>query len=335
MSRPRKSGSKLPPYVRIKSGAYYFKTTKLSRVGEGEAVMYRELGKRMQTQSADSIPIAVQSFLKSEIDKLSPSAKREHERLLLIFSNVFKDFSVSQVEPADIKNACDALYTGKASAAHHFKARVSTFFRWAIMQRMRGDNPCSELRLPKVIRKRTPWTDKLFLDIRALLHPMMQVYHDLSFLCYQRTTDIRLLERSQIRDGFIRFAPSKTLRSTGAAVDIQITPQIQAALDCAASISKKWGVVCPFVIHTKQGTPYTASGISTRYKVADEKLNGKRLGLNAKALLPYACTVAHRLGASVAQIQIGRAHASMGTTEGYIQHHSVPVSAVVMELPKR
>jgi Phage integrase family len=336
MPRPRIHDTKLPAYVRIKSGAYYFKNVKLCRVSEGESAFYQALAKRIQDQTTDAIPVAVAAFCETELNKLSAPVRKEHKRLLTVFADVFKDFRVSQVEPRDIKDACDSLYSGKSSAAHHFKSRVSTFFRWAILQRMRIDNPCSEIILTKVRSKRTPWTDKLFLDVRDKLAPMMQCYHDLSFLLAQRTTDIRLLERSQIRDGVIRMEPSKTLQSSGAAVDLPVTQEIQSVLDRAATLSREWSVVCPYVIHTRQGTPYTRSGVYTAYKHADEALHdGKTTGLNPKALRPYALTKARAMGYSKEQLQTTAAHASLGTTEGYLQGHEVPVSAVVLKLPER
>lgn len=336
MARPRLHNIKLPAYVRIKSGAYYFKNVKLCRVTDGESALYMALAKRIQEQTSDMMPVAVATYIRSELKHLSSSARKEHIRLLTIAANVFKNFTVSQVEPRDIKDACDSLYSGKASAAHHFKSRASTFFKWTILQRMRTDNPCSVVTLTKVRGKRTPWTDKLFLDVRDQLAPMMQCYHDLSFLLAQRTTDIRLLQRSQIRDGVIRMEPTKTLHSSGAAVDLPITKEIQAVLDRAAAISREWSIVCPFVVHTRRGTAYTRSGVYSAYKHADQALHeGKTTGLNPKALRPYALTKARSMGYSKEQLQTTAAHASLGTTEGYLQGHEVPVSAVVMSLPKR
>jgi len=117
MARPRIHNTKLPAYVRIKSGAYYFRDVKLCRVQEGEAALYQALAKRMQAQTSDAVPVAVEAFVRTELTNLSPSARKEHERLLRVFADVFKDFTVSQVEPRDIKDACDALYSGRPSAA--------------------------------------------------------------------------------------------------------------------------------------------------------------------------------------------------------------------------
>jgi hypothetical protein len=145
---------------------------------------------------------------------------------------------------------------------------------------------------------------------------MHQCYHDLSFLIYQRTTDVRKLKRSQINNGVIHFTPTKTEHSNGSEVDIPITPEIQAVIDRAAETSKGWKIVCPYVIHTRQGSSYTRSGIYSEYRRADADIVGKDengrqrplLGLNPKALRPYAVTTATKQGFKIEQLQVGLAY---------------------------
>jgi len=59
------------------------------------------------------------------------------------------------------------------------------------------------------------------------------------------------------------------------------------------------------------------------------------IGLNPKALRPYALTSARKLGFGIEQLQVGAAHTSVRTTEGYMQAHEVPVSPVVLALPQK
>jgi integrase len=338
MSRPRKRNKGLPPYVRIRNGSYLYRDHKLCRVDEGEGRMYEELSKRKKAGDITMVPAAVAAYMKVYLPTLSSSAKREHARYLNIFAEEFADFRVDQVRPVDVKKSVRNLYSNKHTAAHHYKSRISTFFTWCVDEEgLRDTNPCAEVKLSRVASRKTPWTDELFWKVRDELAPMMQCYHDLSFLLYQRTTDVRLLKRTQIDGKVIHFAPTKTLKKTGAAVDIPITSQIQAALDRAADIRKEWKVVCPFVICTPQGTPYTPSGVYSAYKRADIALHGEdtRLHLNPKALRPYAATYAKKHGYTKEDLQVGLAHTTITTTEGYIQSHDVPVSIVALELPKR
>lgn len=338
MSRPRKKDKHLPKYVRIRHGSYLYRDEKLCRVEEGEAKMYDELAKRKRLGNLDMVPAAVAAFKLDYLQTLSASARKEHARLLTLFADEFSEFRVDEVDGPAIKRSVRNLFGNKLSAARHYKARISTFFRWAITEAALVKlNPCRDVWVKKPVARKTPWTAALFWKVRDKLGPMQQCYHDLSFLLYQRTTDIRMLKRAQDLGDVIHFEPSKTAHSSGAAVDVPVTPAIRKVLDRAAAISKEWQVVCPFVIHTRQGTPFTKSGMHSAYRRADIALHGKdgMLNLNPKALLPFAVTTAKKRGATLEQIKVGRAHASITTTEGYVQQHEVPVSEVRLELPDR
>lgn len=338
VGRPRKHKTGLPDYVRIRHGSYLYRDKKLCRVEDGEARMYEVLARLKKAPATDSIPAAVERFKGEYLKILSASVRKEHERLLDVFAADFAEYTVHQVTAVEVRRSISNLYGEKHAAAKSYKSRVSRFFRWAVEEAgLRADNPCREVWVKRPIPRKSPWTPALFWSVRELLTPMHQCYHDLSFLLYQRTTDVRRLRRAQATDGIIHFEPSKTIRLSGAAVDVPITPAIQAVLERAAAIAKEWEVVCPYVIHTRQGAPFTRSGIHSAYRRADMILHGKEsmLHLNPKALLPFAMTEAKKRGYTLEQLRVGRAHTSIKTTEGYIQAHEVPVSQVMLELPAK
>ena len=106
-------------------------------------------------------------------------------------------------------------------------------------------------------------------------------------------------------------------------------------LERAAAIAKSWKVVCGYVIHTRQGTPFTRSGIYSAYRRADKALHGEPIGLNPKARRPYAATLAKKRGFTIEQLKDGLDHTTIRTTKGYVHQHEVPVSQVMMMLPDR
>ena len=339
MARPRKRDRGLPAYVRIKSGSYYYRDQKLCRVSDGETAMYDALAKRKALTSLHDIPAAVAQFKLEYLPSLADSSRAEHGRLLDVFAQEFSEFRVDQPTAVDVKRSIRNLYPDAPSAARAYKSRMSTFFNWAVTEAgLRADNPCREVRLKKAVRKRMKWTWPLFYAVRDQLDGMLQCYHDLSFLVYQRTTDIRLLERNQVdrEAGVIRFLPSKTEGSSGLGVDVPITPEIADVLDRAAALSRDMRVVCRYVIHTSGGTAYTRSGIYSAYLRADKALHGgDHIGLNPKALRPFAATEAKRQGYDLEDLKTGLAHTATGTTEGYVRQHSTPVSPVRLRFPER
>jgi integrase len=344
----------------------------LCRVEDGEPAMYEALAKIMRTaDDPDRVPEAIALFKLDHLRKLAPSTRVEHARIYDKLSVEFADFRVAEVEPKDVARSLDLNYPGKLTAQHHVKARLSTFFRWCVRRGLRADNPCREVWVESPPRHKSKWTDESFHAIRDALVPtqdetrwhrkdgrlrddvraglMMQCYLDLSFLLYQRATDVRLLRSSQVRERekVIHFEPTKTAKSSGAEVDIPITPEIEAVLVRAKSLTK----VKPgpggdaFGIQTRDGGGYTRYGVRSALDRAAEAAGyavrtpgakrARASGLTAKDLRPYAASAAKRQGYTLEQLKEGLAHTSITTTEGYIQQHTTPVSAVQLRLPVR
>jgi hypothetical protein len=343
MARPRKHDTKLPAYVRIRFGSYLYKDKKLCRVDEGEARMYEELAKRKALGDTMVVPAAVAEFKAEYLPTLALSNRDSSEYWLDLFAREFSDFRLDEVTAPDIKQSMKNLFlgTGKINSAGKYKARISTFFRWCVSDKgYVKDNPCREIWVEAPKSKKTPWTAELFWKMHDQLSPMLQCYHELSFLLYQRTTDVRLLLKSQVAGEFIVVEPGKTARSSGASVAIPVTPAIRNVLTRADTVSrtlgKKRGFISPYVIHARNGDRYTASGIRQAYEDAEVALFGERKHhLTPKALLPFAVTEAKKQGHTLEQLKVGRAHRNVATTEGYIQHHDTPVSEVMLTLPRK
>lgn len=345
--KPRNRDRELPRRVYAKHGSYYFvdidyRWHKLCRVDQGVARMYTELAKRLALPAADRLPAAVATFKLEYLPTLAVSTRKEHERNLDRIAEDFAAFRVAEVRPTDVSRFLKNNFHGKPTSRRHYKARLSTFFRWCVEEGLRDDNPCRDVWVKAPPKHKSKWTDASFHAVRDKLPPMLQVYLDLSFLLYQRATDVRRLRWSQVRGKVIHFEPTKTAKSSGAEVDIPVTPEITAVLERARTLAK----VKPgpggdaFVIQSRSGSPYTHFGISSAIEraaiaVGLAKKEGPASGLTAKDLRPYATSKAKEQGYSLEELKIGLAHTSVTTTEGYVQQHSTPVSQVTLRLPRR
>ncbi len=344
MGRTRKHNRGLPRRVYIRNGSYYLVDISgrwhcLCRVSEGEPAMYAALAVALKGEPRKGdMRSALARFQSVHLPPLAYTTRKEYERNYEVIANEFEDFDVAQVQPRHIVKFL-RLFDATPTARRQYKARLSTFFRWCVTEEgVRTDNPCSEVRVKTPPRHKTKWTDALFHAVREKLSDVMQCYHDLSFLLYQRTTDVRLLKHSQIGKDVIHFKPSKTMRSSGLEVDVPITPEIQAVLDRAAKLAKVQAGPGgdAFVIQTGDGDAFTRSGIYSAYMRADKALHGgKPIGLNPKSLRPYAATTATKQGFSKEQLQVALAHTSIATTEGYVHQHEVPLSPIALRPPKR
>lgn len=346
---------KLPRRVYAKHGSYWFvdiqrRWHKLSRIDAGEAKMYTALAQLLEAPPVTGMPGAIAAFKRECLPGLAVSTQDEHERLLDKASTEFAEFDVADVKPADVARSAKQLFPGKLTAARHYKARLSTFFRWAVEKGLRADNPCREIWLKAPPRRDRYITDDELLDIREKLlvgddgkptpaGEIARCFVDLCYLTAQRPTDIRRLLWSQVREDGIAFKPTKTAGSSGAKVVVPRTPAIDDALERARTFtpaSKKKAraqVKSVYVIHTIGGSPYTMSGIRSAWVRAC-----KRAGVtNAtiKDLRPKALTDAERAGYRIEELKTAAAHTSVTTTEGYLKAFREPVSKVALKLPSR
>lgn len=319
---------------RGKDGRYKRQWTPLTRVDQGHRALLDALDALNSQAQRSGMRRAIDAYLRHHLPTLTPAVRKEHQRMFDKIAAEFSAFAVEQVRPRDCMDFL-GLFNASPSARRAYKYRMSAFFGWCVLQDLRETNPLSEVKVKAPKPYRTPWTDELFLDIRDRLEGMIQCYHDLEYLMWQRSTDVRLLLRKQTEGPEILFAPSKTEAATNAAVRITKTPSIAAVLERAAQISRDMGIISPYVIHTAQGTPYTPTGIYSAYRRADIALHGHTTGLSPKSIRPYASTRAVEIGYDLKDLQPRLAHADRSTTEGYVQRHHVPVSDIDMPLPTR
>lgn len=258
-----------------------------------------------------------------------------------IIARCFEDFNIDQPIGYDVAQFIDQ-WAGRRSAQIYL-ARLSDFFRWSIRRGLRTDNPCANIRAEKPEPRRRYLTDAEWSAVRdALLvgddgkrtasGPMVQVYIDLCYLLYQRTTEIRLLKWSQIdhESAAIRFTPTKTERSSGLSVEIPITPSVHEALDRARQLDDGKSI---YVVHTGRGQPYTANGIGSAWRRACVRAGVENATL--RDIRAKAATDAKKLGYTRKEISIGLAHTDEGMTQHYLRGRDAERSTVELILPSK
>lgn len=340
---------KLPPGVHVKHNAYYRvvgpKTARrwirLCAIADGEAALYEALRNLAQAPTADMTG-AVTAYLKAVGPALTPVVRAEYERQMAVIAHAFEAFNVAQIEPADVREFLDQ-FADRPGAQRHYKARLSTFLRWAAERRYTDRNAAADVRLARAPRKALGWTWETYHLVRDQLQDgtdatdpaggMMQCYMDLSLLLLQRTTDVRTLRRAEVQGDTITLLPSKTAKSSGITIEIPVGEKLRTVLDRAAAIGRILQSVSPYVIHQRGGHPYTRSGIHSAFKRAAARAGVT--GTNPKSLRSFAATEAKRQGYTLDEIQVALAHATAGTTEGYIRRNEVRRSVVEVRIPPK
>lgn len=320
---------------RAASGKPKQKWTGLTRVSEGEPAMLAALAalKQPALEQTGDIGKAIDGFLKDKRPDLTPSVSKEYERMFGVIRKSFAAFDVPEVETGDVTKFL-GHYASRPTARRAYKARLSTFFSWCVLQGLRDVNPCREIKLKAPPKRKGRFTAAVWFEIYDELTPILQCFADLCFLTTARPTEIRLLRESQVSD-VIHFTPSKTADSSGATVDWPVTPEIRKTLERARSLNKRRAGPGgdAYVIQAKDGDHYRTRTLYDAWEAATVRAGHK--GVTTRDIRPYALAEAERNGASLRELQTAAAHTTSATTEGYLDQYRQIVSPVRMTLPTR
>lgn len=368
-ARRRQSNLGMPSRVYVRGASFYWvrpsdaKWIRLCKFAEGQAAMLARLSQEIGTYEANqgtgNMPSLIDTYVREH--------KAAHrEKAWPMYGNYakqsFADRDVHQVDPADVKDFLKDNWTGKPHMQRVMRSFLSGLFDWCIGKRMISANPCREVRLKKPKKRDTYIPDADFMAIRSNLveytrktksgkvvatkmpaGDMVQCFVDLCYLTAQRSTEVRLLRwKRDAKDpggaswvdreaGVIHFVPTKTEDTTAEAVDWPLTPEIEAVLERARSLGTVKG---QYVIHSKNGQPYTANGLLSAWKRAAGRAELSEKRYTVKDIRAKALTDAERAGYSMEQLKVAAAHADAKTTEIYVKARTTPVSEVRLHLPK-
>lgn len=376
MNRQRKSHRGLPRRVYAKNGAWKFLSPekirdpadgqlkfwiKLASFDQGEAAMLAALAKLLGNRALDTgtVPHLCAEFRAHRIAEaeFSDETKATYRQYLTVIADDFEDFQVAAVTTKHWSEFLRNNYKGKANTARKITALATTMFRYAISELgLRADNPLEQIDLSsyKTRRREVLPTHDQVAAIRAAgavgkdgritrSGPMFECLVDISYLCWMRAIDTRTLQESQIEagpgglvGGYIRFKPSKTAKSSGLALSIQITPEIADVIERARAIKRRLSIVSGYVFPATAGKyagkPYTKSGLFSMWDRARERALIAD-GIQFKDLRALGATDAARQGEGKRAIKERLVHTTEGTTDIYIKDAVPTVSEIVMLLP--
>lgn len=350
-----------PARVYPKNGSWYWvipgsnRWVRLCRLTEGEARRDERLGieqrraRRDDLQCVGDMPALVARYVAEHVNEHREKAWPSYGNYV---REAFADVNAKDIDQAYVVEFLRGNWREKLPMQRVMRAFLSGFFRWCVEQRLMTTNPCADLRLKKPKVRTTYITDEHFAAIRsAMLETtyerdgvevtaevptgrMMQCFVDLCYLTFQRSTDIRMLRKSQVDRcaGVIHFRPSKTEDSSGVAVDIEITPEIEAVLARLEDI----GVgSSEYVVHARHGAPYGATAVRSAWQRAAARAALEGFGYTVKDIRAKALTDADRAGHDMKALRIAAAHVDERTTQIYLKQRTALVSGIRMSVPAR
>lgn len=374
MSRRRKVDKGLPRRVYFRKGSYqYYSPVKirdpkdgklkswiiLATEFAGEAAMLTALGalKGGVRNEQGSMPYACAEYKAGKLKKLTPETRAQYSQYLDMIADDFEDFYAAQVTTKEIAGFIRTFFKDKPNTAQKYAALFKKLFKFIIGELgLRADNPADQLDLSDydTERREVLPTHEQIQRIRAAgmaskpradtgktlptaSGPMFACLIDMSYLAWQRAIDIRTLKESQIEGGYIKFKPSKTLKTSSKTVDILITVQIQEIIDRARAIKKTYKVhghdlITPYLFPTRTGGAYKKTGLFSMWDRARERA-GITEDVTFKDIRALGATDAAKRGEHMSDIQMRLAHTSSRTSEIYIKESVPGKSGIEMDLP--
>jgi len=377
MNRRRKSKKTLPPRVYLNHGSYFFcavepirvkgemkKWVKLCRESDGEPAMLRALADLIGEKAIekDTMPYLCSEYKANRLGKYGKDTKAQYSTYLDMISAAFTEFLVIDATTKDCAEFLRSNFKEKHNTAVKVSGLMKRMFKYAISELgLRQDNPMDQIDvsdydterrtiLPtheqvKAIRAAGMMSKKRSDTNQSLPNPsgpMFCCLVDMAYLCWQRAIDVRTLKESQIVDGRIKFAPSKTAKSSGKAVDIIITPAIQDVIDRARAIKHGYKMISPYLFPVNRGKnkggPYTKSGLFSAWDRARDRLGIDKDSppderIQFKDLRALGATDAAKAGKGIEEIRARLAHTTSQTSEIYIKEVVPETSNLEAKLP--
>ncbi len=255
----------------------------------------------------------------------------------------FRPFDSAMVEPGDVIKFLQDNFATKLNMRSKYKGLLSAFFSWCVVNSYTGVkvNPCREIKMSRPPKRKGKMNAERFWRIWDHLTPMGRCFLELMYFSVQRPTEIRLLRDSHIGPERILFVPTKTEDETALEVDIVITPEIREVIERARALRPKKKVVelrrreDRFIIQTRTGDGYSKNGIYEVWRAAVDAAGYEGMNITTRDVRPYALKEMEKAGHSLRAIQTRAVHASVTTTEGYLDQHRESLSDVRLPLPAR
>jgi integrase len=171
------------------------------------------------------------------------------------------NFSFSGLKPAKIKELRDRKIETPEAANDRLKS-MKALFSWACANGRASGNPAKEIAKFKTVSSGFhTWSPDEVLRFEST-HPIgTKARLALALLLYtgQRKSDIAVMGRQHIRDGYLRFVQKKNSGRNPVAIVLPVLPVLQAIIDVTVTGNMTFLV-------TERGKPFTINGFGNKFR---------------------------------------------------------------------
>lgn len=321
------------------------KWNRLCRIAAGASALHDALATfHGKPVDAGNMKARVEEFGRVHFRTLkSLEVRKEYERMFAVIGEAFADFDDHEILPGDVLDFLNDNFSEHRTARRAYKARLSTFFGWAVLKNYVKTNPCREIKLKLPPKRKGKMNAEVYWKMHDALPEIGRLFLELTYVSRQRPTEIRLLRESHVLQNRIRFEPTKTEDSSAEYIEIVRSPRINKIIarlrELRAERLKGRKVIPldeqrdPYLLLSEDGTPFTKSGLNTVWRRGREKAKvGK---VTTRDIRPFALSEMEKAGHPVEKIREAAAHTTTGQTDAYLNQHRERYSDFVLPAPKR
>ncbi|HIE1233590.1 TPA: tyrosine-type recombinase/integrase [Serratia marcescens] len=206
-------------------------------------------------------------FGSADFANLSTETQKDYRKYSGKVLPVFGKMLPDEIKPQHIRQYMDKRGIKSTTQANREKSFMSRVFRWAYERGMVKMNPCKGVKQFKENERERYITDQEYSALFSVSPPLVQAAMELAYLCCARQGDLLTLSKSQLLPEGIFIKQGKTGKKQIKAW----TDRLKAAIDIAASLPLKDGVVSMYVLHQPRGHRYTRDGFNSRWQAARER----------------------------------------------------------------
>lgn len=344
----------LPPRVYAKHGAFYYHhpAGRWERLGTDVAAAKKRAAEIVNNigPGYGLFPFWFDEFLahcrqRVALKALAPRTLADYTDAGEKLKAWFKEFAPAGIEPHHVGSYLDkGVELGRAVRANREKAAMSACFTWLIRKNHAGvkTNPCVGVKRNKETKRERYVENAEMAETLALAPVQVWGLAHLVYRTLQRPEDIitwtprNITERRRPDGAVVRIIRNQQAK-TGATVDIEITPEIDAILaKLKVPTARKGSSKAPTAVvtgltfvHRRDGKPYTYDGLCSMLKRAQDELRDlhalKRGPLEEMPSWGFydmkgkGATDMWQAGVPLATVQVLCGHDSVTTTERYVK----------------
>lgn len=344
MGRPRKHNPlNLPPRVYAKHGAFYYHhpapDERWEHLGHDVEKAKRRAGEiaHGMADGFGTVAYYLDEFIKAcrarvKLKDLSERTLEDYIDNLPYLKTYFGKMYPVGVEAPNVAEYLDTMKeAGRGVRGNREKACLSACFTWMKRKGHGGvkTNPCIGVKRNRETKRERYVEDDEMRATLAHAPVQVQALAELVYRTLQRPEDIIHWTKNNLVDRRVDGNVVKVIRNkqgkTGAMVDIEVTPQIEAAL----SRTKSGKVSGMTLIHRRDGKPYTYDGLCSMLKRQQAKVRkvhkegkGSLAEMSSWGFYDMKAKGATDMwlsGVPLEQIQVLCGHDSVTTTEIYVK----------------